>query len=58
MIILNTDILSEFMRPEPDSGVLKWLDAQVCAVHKATLATRNTKDFRHLPIELLNPWEL
>jgi len=139
VIILDTNILSELMRPKPDSGVLKWLDAQevsqlaitsitvaevlfglaclpagqrkrrlqlqaadmfnedfgdstlsfdadsamayaamiassrasgrvvsmadgqiasICAVHKATLATRNTKDFRHLPIELLNPWEL
>ncbi|MBS62572.1 type II toxin-antitoxin system VapC family toxin [Salinisphaera sp.] len=35
-------------------------DAQIaalCAQHDATLATRNTKDFRSLGVALINPWE-
>lgn len=29
MILLDTHVLSETMRPEPDPAVLRWLDAQV-----------------------------
>jgi toxin FitB len=35
-------------------------DAQIAAIaraHKATLATRNTKDFEHCGIQLLDPWK-
>jgi hypothetical protein len=34
-------------------------DVQIAAIaieHKATLVTRNTRDFAHSDIELLNPW--
>lgn len=34
-------------------------DGQIAAIsrlHGAALATRNTKDFRHLGIELIDPW--
>jgi toxin FitB len=34
-------------------------DAQIAAIaieHRATLVTRNTRDFAHSDIELLNPW--
>ena len=34
-------------------------DAQIgaiCAVHGATLATRNTRDFSQLGLNLINPW--
>lgn len=37
------------------------LDAMLAATalrHGLTLATRNTEDFRHLPVPLLNPWEV
>ncbi len=37
------------------------LDAMLAATalrHGLTLATRNTGDFRHLPVPLLNPWEV
>lgn len=30
--------------------------AAICVVHNAMLATRNTKDFEHLEISLINPW--
>lgn len=29
MLLLDTNVLSEFMRPRPDAGVVAWLDAQV-----------------------------
>lgn len=31
--------------------------AATCMVHECELATRNTKDFEGLRIELVNPWE-
>lgn len=31
--------------------------AAICAVHKATLATRNTRDFESTGVELVNPWQ-
>lgn len=31
MILLDTNTLSELMRPAPDNGVVQWLDAQVAA---------------------------
>lgn len=30
--------------------------AAICRAHGATCATRNTRDFEHTGIELLNPW--
>lgn len=33
------------------------LIAATAKVHKLTLATRNTADFEHCGIDLLNPWE-
>lgn len=30
--------------------------AAICSVHNAVLATRNTKDFEHLSVPLINPW--
>jgi len=30
--------------------------AAICLAHKATCATRNTKDFMHTGIDLINPW--
>ncbi len=31
--------------------------ASICAVHRATLATRNTTDFEDTGIDLVNPWQ-
>lgn len=30
--------------------------AAICLAHDATCATRNTKDFEHTGIDLINPW--
>jgi toxin FitB len=32
------------------------LIAASCIVHSLTLVTRNTSDFLHLPVSILNPW--
>ncbi len=138
MIILDTNVLSELMRPAPNPAVVRWLDRQnpidvgtttitvaeilfgierlpagrrrdkltvlaadmfdqdftgrlfpfsavaashyarqmavlesrgrpvamadgqiaaICQTHRATLATRNSKDFEGMNVVLLNPWE-
>ena len=138
MIVLDTNVVSELMRPQPASSVLAWVNAQpadqlwlcslvvaellygvgrlpdgarkrqlanaveamvlddfagrtlpfdleaaatyaqlvvqrektgqtigmadaqigaICAVHGATLATRNTRDFTGLGLNLINPWD-
>jgi predicted nucleic acid-binding protein len=31
--------------------------ASICVVHDAFLATRNTADFEHLDVRLVNPWK-
>lgn len=31
--------------------------ASICLTHRATLATRNIKDFQHAQIDLINPWQ-
>lgn len=44
-----------------DAGLpIDGFDAQIaaiCSVHRATLATRNVKDFRGTGIDVTNPWE-
>lgn len=32
--------------------------AAICRQHGATLATRNTRDFLHTGVELVNPWDV
>jgi predicted nucleic acid-binding protein len=31
--------------------------AAIARVHRATLATRNTTDFEHCGVRLINPWD-
>ncbi len=86
MIILDTNAVSETLKPTPSESMLRWLgsqeqsareyarilvsrkasgrpmsqfDAMIAAivrVHRATLATRNVRDFEHCGIRLINPW--
>lgn len=39
MIVLDTNVISEAMRPEPNSAVLRWLDAQVAETLYLTSVT-------------------
>jgi predicted nucleic acid-binding protein len=38
-------------------GLADGMIAAICRLLDATLATRNTKDFAHTGISLVNPWE-
>ena len=39
MILLDTNVLSELIRPEPDEGVTRWLDSQDAAAVTTTAIT-------------------
>jgi toxin FitB len=45
MILLDTNVVSEWMKPRPDPAVLDWLDRQpddrlhICAITRAEIAT-------------------
>ena len=60
MILLDTNVLSEFMRPLPWAGVVSWLDEQpagevyTSAISRA--AIENTTDFELIDgLEVVNP---
>lgn len=58
---LNAPIYGELMALNRKKGNHPSpLDIQIAAIvlaHNATLATRNTKDFKYCGIKLVNPWE-
>ena len=68
MIILDTNVVSEFMTSPPDGSVLNWLNTQeTTSLYLSTititiaeigfgLATRNVKDFEECRIVLVNPF--
>lgn len=48
-------------RSESRGRAVSSADAQIAAIcieHQALLATRNCKDFEHLGVQLINPWQL
>jgi predicted nucleic acid-binding protein len=65
MIIVDTNVVSELMKPTPSEAVqlglpIDGFDAQIasiCRAHGAALATRNLKDFRHTDVDLIDPWQ-
>ena len=68
MILLDTNVLSELMKPAPELTAVQWLDAQmdsqvfmpaITQANRLTLATRNTKDFEFIPdLLLINPSQM
>ncbi len=40
MILLDTNVLSELMKPEPDAGVIHWLDSQLAETLFISAITR------------------
>lgn len=59
MILLDTNVISELMRPQPEPKVLAWADAVIAATalaHGACLATSDGADFADLGLALINPW--
>lgn len=51
MFVLDTNVISELMRPEPDTVVTAIASAQKMAV-----VTRNVPDFNGIGIKVVNPW--
>jgi len=49
MILLDTNVVSELMRREPASSVIRWLDAQP--------ATSMWIHFDDLSTSVINPWQ-
>ena len=55
MIVLDTNVVAELMRPKPSPQVVAW--AATVLAHGNSLATRNLADFGDLGLRLINPWE-
>jgi len=49
MIVLDTNVLSEPLRPAPSPAVPGWLDC--------LLATRNGRAFKGSGVDLIDPWD-
>jgi len=50
--LLDTCVLSEFTRRQPDARVVAW----VALYHHLSLVTRNGADFQGSGVSLVNPW--
>lgn len=63
MIVLDTNVVSELMRPMPAPAVERWISGQpaaqiaaIAASRGAIVATRNIMDFQNCGIGLIDPW--
>jgi predicted nucleic acid-binding protein len=59
MIVLETNVISEALRPNPEPAVLSWLRAvprRDCARKWCCSGTRNIPDFEGTGIPLVNSW--
>ncbi len=54
MIILDTNVVSEFMKLQPNENVVKWLYS---IPTDEIWTTRNINDFRFSGIKLIDPWQ-
>jgi predicted nucleic acid-binding protein len=54
--LLDTNVVSEAMRPKPDRNVLAWLDAQIAASRHFSAATRECAPFQAAGVSVINPW--
>ncbi len=55
--MLYGDILAEALRAGHNMSVMDAQIAAIAAEHDCVLATRNTKDFKDVSLELINPWD-
>ena len=60
--LLDTDVLSDDTKPQPRGKVNVWIEANeeriytIAKRHNLTLVTRNTADFAHSGLRMLNPF--
>ena len=55
MILLDTNVLSEAMRVEPDGRVMRWLDGHPPSVLFLSAVTVDEIHFRDLGLSVLEP---
>jgi predicted nucleic acid-binding protein len=70
VIVLDTNVVFEVMKPSPSAAVLDWLNRQssarlhlscvkiaaIAKVNGGAVATRNIGHFEHCGVELINPF--
>lgn len=69
MIVLDTNVISEALRSQPNPQVVSWLESleddvaiepyratRAVLAHLAFCATRNTTDFIETGAPLIDPW--
>ena len=62
MVLLDTNVVSELMRPNPDTRVEAWLSRRIAASvfiarsRGAEIATRDSGGFTDCGIGVINPW--
>ncbi len=59
MIVLDTNVASEAMKPDPDPAVRAWLNEQVTEtlyLSGFSVASRDTAPFEAAKIDVINPW--
>ena len=52
--LLDTNVISEMMRPHPEPRVARFLDR--IASRRMAFVTRNTRDFRNTGVRVVNAW--
>jgi predicted nucleic acid-binding protein len=65
LILLDTNVLSELVKPRPDPRVVTWTRHSAAALampataaaNDCALATRNVEDFTATGLQLINPWQ-
>jgi predicted nucleic acid-binding protein len=58
--LLDTNAISEWVKPRPDPGIMRWLDGLIAAtakVHQLRVVTRNVAHFQSTGVEVLCPWQ-
>jgi predicted nucleic acid-binding protein len=56
-IMIYGDIMAEALSAKHNMSVADGQIAAIAAEHDCVLATRNIRDFKHISLALVNPWE-
>ena len=55
MIVVDTNVFSEPLKPRGEQRVVDWLDRQ--PARGFAVATRDVRPFQAAGLEVINPWE-
>jgi toxin FitB len=56
-ITIYSDIMAEALSAKHNMSFADGQIAAIAAEHDCVLATRNIRDFKHISLALVNPWE-